>query len=243
MSNATASTFAARSRVVASLIKIPCSAARPMPATTAVGVANPSAHGHAITKTVTEINNAFGNDGSGATTSQNRNDAKPATRTAGTNLAVTRSTNRSIGARVAWARSTWRMIWARSVRSPTVTTLALQAVAMFNVPAKTASPRFFTTGMLSPVSIDSSISAAPSITFASVGTRSPGRITTVSPTSISPMSTSRTPSARSTRAVRGCNSISNRTASPARNRVLPSNQRPNETNPMIAAGTSKYVPM
>ena len=45
----------------------------------------------------------------------------------------------------------------------------------------TVSPGFFSTGMLSPVSIDSSTAERPSIISPSTGTFSPGRTTTISP--------------------------------------------------------------
>ncbi|MNY19054.1 hypothetical protein D3C86_1524700 [compost metagenome] len=53
LSKTIAFTFFANSRLSASLIKIPFSAPLPTPTIIAVGVANPKAHGHAITNTVT----------------------------------------------------------------------------------------------------------------------------------------------------------------------------------------------
>ena len=53
LSNTSVSILCASSRLEASLISIPASAARPVPTIIAVGVASPNAHGHAITKTAT----------------------------------------------------------------------------------------------------------------------------------------------------------------------------------------------
>ena len=53
LSNTMESIFRATSRQAASFIRMPCSAPLPMPTISAVGVANPSAHGQAIIRTVT----------------------------------------------------------------------------------------------------------------------------------------------------------------------------------------------
>ena len=77
----------------------------------------------------------------------------------------------------------------------------------------TRSPIALLTGIDSPVTIDSSIVARPSITMPSTGTRSPGRTLSPSPTSIAEMSISRSlPSSRIFLAVFGARSSSARIA-------------------------------
>jgi len=51
LSNTTTSSLPARSNASLDLNRIPCSAPKPVPTITAVGVANPIAHGQAITRT------------------------------------------------------------------------------------------------------------------------------------------------------------------------------------------------
>ena len=74
---------------------------------------------------------------------------------------------------------------------------------MFWVPPVTASPAAFTTGSVSPVSMDSSASVAPSTTTPSTGIFSPGRTRTVSPATTWANGTSRSSPPRTTRAVGG----------------------------------------
>src|SRR6185312_8999113 len=71
------------------------------------------------------------------------------------------------------------------------------------VPPITRSPGCFSTGIDSPVSIDSSTALAPERTSPSTGTRSPGRTSTVSPFATCSTGTSTSASPRSTGAVLG----------------------------------------
>ena len=62
LSKTIVSIFPAISKISADLIKIPCFAPIPVPTIMAVGVANPSAQGHEITKTDIPIEMANSND-------------------------------------------------------------------------------------------------------------------------------------------------------------------------------------
>ncbi len=92
LSNATVVTAYACSSAWASLIKIPCLAATPVPTIIAAGVAKPNAHGHAITKTATMLIMASSNGTPFA--SQNHRVAAAINNTTGTNTAATLSTVR-----------------------------------------------------------------------------------------------------------------------------------------------------
>ena len=74
---------------------------------------------------------------------------------------------------------------ARAVSSPTAPTRTRIAVSVATVPATTCAPGPRATVDDSPVIIDSSIAAVPSITSPSAGTRPPGRTMTTSPTASS----------------------------------------------------------
>ena len=80
----------------------------------------------------------------------------------------------------------------------------------------TASPAFFSTGRLSPVSMLSSTAVLPPVTTPSTGIFSPGRMRTVSPTTTSSTATSTSVSPRTTRAVLGASPTSALTAAAVR---------------------------
>ncbi len=117
LSNATVSIDCAVSSASASLIRMPCAAATPVPAMIAVGVARPSAQGHAITSTATALTIACSQ--SPPATSQPTTVSAAMPSTTGTKTALTRSTMRWIGAFAACADSTMRMIRASVVSAPT----------------------------------------------------------------------------------------------------------------------------
>jgi hypothetical protein len=71
---------------------------------------------------------------------------------------------------------------ASAVSSPTAVTLTRNPESVATVPATTASPWLRRTGRDSPVTIDSSMSAAPSTMTPSAGTPPPGRTITTSST-------------------------------------------------------------
>ena len=80
------------------------------------------------------------------------------------------------------ASVTSRWIPASAVSSPTAVTSTRKPESVATVPATTESPTPRRTGRDSPVTIDSSTSAAPSTITPSAGTLPPGRTITVSPT-------------------------------------------------------------
>ena len=97
-----------RSSTSGPLITIPSCAPRPVPTIRAVGVARPSAQGHAMMSTATEAVKA--SVGSPVTTSQPARVASESASTIGTKTAETRSTSRWMGALPACASSTSRAI-------------------------------------------------------------------------------------------------------------------------------------
>ena len=69
----------------------------------------------------------------------------------------------------------------RSVSLPTLLAVIVSAPVPLMVPPMTAAPGDFSTGIDSPVIIDSSTALAPSVTVPSTGTASPGRTRRRSP--------------------------------------------------------------
>jgi kynurenine formamidase len=93
-----------------------------------------------------------------------------------------------LGGRV--ARPVSAAMLARRVRAPVVTTMAVASPSTTWVPAWTGEPRMVRTGLLSPVSMDSSTaSPADPTTSASAHTRSPAASRTTSPSTSSAAST------------------------------------------------------
>ncbi len=158
--------------------------------------------------------------------------------TTGTNTAATRSTRRSMGALLVWASSTNRMIWESTMSWPTRVALKTRKPRWFKVAPQTSAPGSLGTGMLSPVSMDSSTLLKPSATTPSTGIFSPGRTTTRSPTATSARGTSCSTSPRRTRAVGGARAKRRRSASEARPRVRASSQRPRRMKVMIITAVS-----
>ena len=105
--------------------------------------------------------------------------------TAGTNQPATRSTSLWIGARERWASATIWTIWASMVSLPTRSARMTKLPDWLMVPPLTRSPSVFSTGIGSPVSIDSSTVLRPSSTTPSTGILSPGRTRSRSPTATS----------------------------------------------------------
>ena len=168
----------------------PLEAPRPIPTMMAVGVARPSAHGHAMTSTATVIISAFITAGSGARNDHTAKTTTATIRTTGTKSAVTLSTRCSIGARDDCACWTILTIPANIVSRPTAEATNWTAPVPLTVPVNRPSPGCFSTGTGSPVSIDSSMAVVPSEISPSTGTRSPGRRTITLPGSTSAISTS-----------------------------------------------------
>jgi hypothetical protein len=93
------------------------------------------------------------------------------------------------------------MMVASAVSLPTLVALNLKLPVLFRVPPITSSPTCFSTGMDSPVIIDSSTALAPAITLPSTAIFSPGRTTTTSSTTTSSTGILRSDPSRTTRAV------------------------------------------
>ena len=160
--------------------------------------------------------------------------------TAGVKYALTRSARRAIGARRPCASSTMRTICCNTVSRPTRVARNSKLPVRFTVAPTTSSPGPFSTGRLSPVSIDSSTAERPSVTTPSVGIFSPGRTRIVSPgASASTGTSSCRPSARTTRAVRARKPISFFMASVVRPFARASRSRPRSMSAMMTDAASK----
>ena len=160
-------------------MRMPSCAARPVPASRPTGVARPRAHGHAITSTATPARSADGRSPVTIIHTAKVSTAIPST--IGTNTAEMRSANRATRALPVCASETSRPIWASVVSEPTRVARATSRPEVFRVAPVRASPGPTSTGTDSPVSREASTAEVPSSTSASVGTFSPGRISTTSP--------------------------------------------------------------
>ncbi len=215
-------------------------APRPVPAITAVGVARPRAHGHAMTSTAT-MRIIAGVKPAPTPSHHTRRVTVATPITAGTKTAATRSASRWIGALLPCASRTKRTTCARAVSAPTAVASMRKAPVLFTVAPTTRSPGAFSTGRLSPVSIASSTAERPSSTTPSTAIRSPGRTTSTSPTTTSATGTETSSPSRTTRAVGGCRLMSSRMASPVSPFARTSSSLPSLISVMISAAVSKYT--
>ena len=207
LSNITVFTLCADSSASPPFIKIPFSAPFPVPTIIAVGVANPNAQGQAITST--DINIVSTNTISFPPIKNHNNDATTAIAiTIGTKYPDTVSASLAIGAFVPCASSTNFIIWARAVSPPIFSALNLITPFLLILAPVTLLPTFFSTGILSPVSIDSSTDVYPSITTPSTGILVPGFTNSISPISTSSIGVSTSLPSTNTIAVLGCSPIS-----------------------------------
>ena len=134
------------------------------------------------------------------------------------------------------------MMRARAVSLPTLVASTVSAPIVLSVAPVTLSPGCFSTGRLSPVSMDSSTADEPAWTIPSTGTDSPGRTRTRSPTWTCATGTvSCSPSPRNTVAVLGCNWASRRIASVVLLFARASSKRPSRIRVIITAAVSKYT--
>src|SRR3989344_3925606 len=179
LSNTTVLSFCARSSTSPPRIRMPASAPLPTPTMSAAGVATPSAHGQEMMSTAMKASSPCGKL---PAAHQPKKARKATATTAGTKYAVTLSARRCTAAVLACASSTILMIWDSAVSAPTRVVLKRNRPVRLIVPPITALPAAFSTGMDSPVSMDSSTEELPSSTTPSVGIFSPGRTTTVSST-------------------------------------------------------------
>ncbi len=112
-----------------------------------------------------------------------------------------RSMKRCVGAFSSWASSTRAMMRARVVSAPTPVARTFSVPFWFRVPAYTASPLPFSSGIDSPVMALSSTAEKPSSTSPSTGTLAPGLINKISSCATSLASTSTCCPSRITTAV------------------------------------------
>ncbi len=200
------------------------------------------AHGHAMMRTATPRTSAPASpDSGGPRASHATNVTAAATMTAGVNHAEIASAARAMGARRLCASRTRRTICASAVSAPTRVARKVNAPVVLIVAPYTAEPAAFSTGIDSPVSIDSSMADAPSITSPSTGRRSPGRTMTTSPRSTSLAGTSSSMPSRTMRAVRGCRPTRRLMASDVLPRARASSRRPRRTRAMMTTAVSKYT--
>ena len=172
-----------------------------------MGVASPSAQGQAIINTVVAETIANATAGSGPKFNQTNALTTATIITTGTKNPEITSARRPIGGLEFCARFTILIICASAVSLPTRVALNKMEPVLFKVPATTSSPSFFSMGMGSPVSIDSSIAVWPSTTRPSTGIFSPGLARTMSLSSTCSIAMSTSFSSRTTRAVFACRPI------------------------------------
>ena len=168
-------------------ISIPSCEPRPVPTSSAVGVASPSAHGQAMMSVATAAVKAI--SGPAPSRSQPASVRRERAKTIGTKTAETRSARRCTCALPVWAFSTRRPILASSVSAPTRVTSTTIRPPTLRVAPTTRSPAETSTGVDSPVSMLASTAEAPSTTIPSVATFSPGRTTKRSPMTSAPIGT------------------------------------------------------
>ncbi len=180
LSSTTVSTERVDSRTSGPLMRTPICAPRPVPTSSAVGVARPRAHGHAMMSTATAAVNAA-EAGAPAPSHAPRVPTAIAMAT-GTKTADTRSASRWTWALPDCASSTRRAICASWVSPPTRVARTTSRPPALTVAPVTASPSPTSTGTDSPVSIEASTAEVPATTVPSVAIFSPGRTTNSSPT-------------------------------------------------------------
>ncbi|COV02716.1 Uncharacterised protein [Mycobacterium tuberculosis] len=135
LSNTTVSMLRMVSSARYPLIKIPSCAPRPEATIMAVGVASPSAHGHAITNTPSVTENA--RSAPAPLTSQAAPASPAMTKTTGTNTPAMWSARRWARAFCVWACSTRRTIAANWVSAPTAVASMTRRPSITTVPPTT----------------------------------------------------------------------------------------------------------
>ena len=236
LSKTTRVTAWALSRAAASRIRMPRRAAAPVPAMMAAGVAKPSAQGQAMTSTETAFSSAA--EPVAPAIDHASRVARASASTTGTKTALTRSTWRWIGGLEAWAPSTRRTMRASTVSAPTEVVRIDSTPSRRMEPPATEAPGGFSTGRLSPVSMDSSTAPPPSSTAPSMGMRSPGRTTTMSPTAIWAIGTVSSVAPRRRRAVSGRRPASARRAAAVWPRARVSSHLPSRMKAISTAEDS-----
>ena len=159
--------------------------------------------------------------------------------TTGTKTADTLSASFCIGALLPCASSTSFIICERAVSAPTFVALNLKEPFMFIVAPITLLPFDFSTGIDSPVIIDSSTLEYPSTTMPSTGIFCPGLTIIMSPASTSSTGTTTSFPFTSTIAVFACSFISFLIASEVLPFAFASKNFPSRINASSNAATSK----
>jgi hypothetical protein len=208
-----------------------------VPTSSAVGVARPSAHGHATISTATAALNATVSPAPAP--AQNPPATTASTSTPGTNVPDTRSASRCTAALPVCARSTIAAIWASWVSAPIRVALTTSRPVTLTQPPTTSAPFATSTGTVSPVIMLVSTDEPPSVTTPSVAIFSPARTTNRSPTTSWSIGIVTSLPARRTVASRAASATSARSAAPDRRRALTSAYRPASTNVMTPAATSR----
>ncbi len=196
LSSSTVSMRRVDSRTSGPVMRIPSWAPRPVPTRSAVGVASPRAHGHAMIRVATAAVNAA--SGGKPSSSQPTSVPTASTSTTGTKTAETRSARRWIRAFPVCASSTSAAMRARRVSSPTRVARTSRRPPALRVAPVTSSPGPTSTGSDSPVRSERSTALDPSTTTPSVAIRSPGRTTNSSPARRSRMGIRRSTPSRTT---------------------------------------------
>ena len=178
LSNTTVLHLPQFSSASAVLKSMPLRAPTPLATITATGVASPKAQGQLITSTDIALESA--NPTLSPNKTQTAKVIKAMHKTVGTNTADTLSAIRAMGALPAEASLTILTIFARVLSSPTAVARQTSFPVLFIVPALTLSLTVLSTGILSPVSADSSAALLPSVIIPSTAKLSPGKTTKIS---------------------------------------------------------------
>ena len=220
------------------LIRIPFCAHLPVPTIKAVGVAKPSAHGQAITITAEKYNKEAVNQAP-TTKNQIANTINAMMMTVGTNTAAILSANHWIGALDPCASWISLIICASAVSFPILVVSISKLHNLFIVPPNTFAPIIFSTGMLSPVNIDSSMLECHDIKTQSIGTFSPGLTMMISHFFTCSIGTSTNISPLLTFAVLGASPISLAMVCEVDHFAFASKNFPKDTNMISNPATSK----
>jgi hypothetical protein len=219
-------------------MKIPSWAPRPQAATSAAGVARPSAHGHAMISTASPALTACPAGEPASSHPARVRTAQPST--AGTNTAQIRSATRWMAAFCAWACSTSLISCESWVSRPVLTARTTSRPVSATVPAMTLSPSTASPGTDSPVIMLRSTALWPNTTSPSAAMASPGRTTNLSPGRRLLAGTRRSvPSGPSRPASLAPAAASSRIAWPATRRARASYSRPASRNVVTVAAVSR----
>ena len=243
LSTTSVSTRRSVSMASASRNSTPICAPRPVATITDIGVARPSAQGQAMISTATALSTAYTHDGSGPNRPHTRKLLAATASTASTNQNATASASFCSGARERCACATIATICASTLSAPTRVARITSVPVPLSVAPISVSPTALSTGIGSPVSMDSSTLERPSTTSPSTGTVSPGRTRRRSPAISSASGTSDSlPSSAMRRAVFGARPSRARMAAEVRARAPSSSNWPSRVSETITAAASKYTP-